>query len=93
LTAKMKGKEFKKTFHYIDKGSLATVGRSFAVAQIGLFQFSGIVAWVIWLVVHIYYLIGFRNRLLVLIQWAWAYLTFKPGARLIVTTDKGNQGE
>lgn len=71
-------------FRYHDKGNLATVGRSFAVADLGRIQISGFVAWLAWLVVHIYYLIGFENRLLVFIQWAWAYLTFQRGARLIV---------
>jgi len=70
-------------FHYVDKGNLATIGRSSAVAAIGRLNLSGFLAWVIWLVVHIFYLIGFRNRLLVLIQWVWAYMTFQRGARLI----------
>jgi NADH dehydrogenase len=91
LKRRLGGHRFEKPFYYIDKGSLATVGRSFAVAQIGSLDFSGFLAWVIWLVVHIYYLIGFRNRLLVLIQWAWAYLSFKPGARLIVNVHKAPQ--
>lgn len=70
-------------FHYHDKGSLATVGRSFGVVMIGRFRFSGFFAWLFWLCVHILYLIGFRNRFLVMFQWAWAYLTFQRGARLI----------
>lgn len=70
-------------FHYRDKGNLATVGRSFAVADLGRFMLSGFLAWLAWLAVHIYYLIGFRNRLIVLIDWSWAYLTFQRGARLI----------
>jgi NADH:ubiquinone reductase (H+-translocating) len=88
IKARIKGKEFKGEFHYFNKGNLATVGRSFAVADLGAIKFAGFFAWVAWLVVHIYYLIGFRNRLLVIIQWAWAYLTFKPGARLIVAADE-----
>lgn len=72
-------------FHYHDKGNLATVGRSFAVLESGRWKLSGFVAWVLWLVIHIYYLIGFQNRLLVLVQWAWAYISFYRGARLIVT--------
>jgi NADH dehydrogenase len=71
-------------FHYWNKGNLATVGRSFAVADLGRLQLTGFIAWVAWLAIHIYYLIGFRNRLLVLIQWAWAYFTYQRGARLIV---------
>ena len=70
-------------FHYHNKGNLATVGRAYALADLGFIQLTGFIAWVTWLVVHIFYLIGFRNRLLVMIQWAWAYLTYQRGARLI----------
>jgi NADH dehydrogenase len=71
-------------FRYRDKGSLATVGRRRAVAQLGSLRLSGFVAWVAWLAVHIFFLIGFRNRFLVLFNWAWAYMTYDRGARLIV---------
>jgi NADH dehydrogenase len=71
-------------FHYADKGQMATIGRSRAIVQTGRLRFGGRLAWWTWLLVHIYYLTGFRNRLLVLIQWAWSYLTFARGARLIV---------
>ena len=70
-------------FRYIDKGDLATIGRAAAVARIGGMKLSGFVAWIIWVGVHIAYLIGFRNRVLVLMQWAWAYLTYHRGIRLI----------
>lgn len=70
-------------FRYRDKGMLATIGRSRAVAVIGGRRFTGFIAWSLWLAVHIYFLIGFRNRLLVMFQWAWAWLTFQRGARLI----------
>jgi len=70
-------------FHYHDKGSLATIGRAAAVADIGKLHLSGYPAWLTWLFVHIFFLIGFRNRLLVLIQWAWAYIAYERGARLI----------
>ena len=70
-------------FHYWDKGSLATIGRAAAVAQFGKIHISGFVAWLSWLFVHIFFLIGFRNRLLVFIQWAWSYVTYERGARLI----------
>jgi NADH dehydrogenase len=70
-------------FRYIDKGDLATIGRAAAVARIGGFKLSGLIAWLIWVVVHIAYLIGFRNRVLVMMQWAWAYLTYHRGIRLI----------
>ena len=70
-------------FHYWDKGSLATIGRAAAVAQFGKIHISGFLAWLSWLFVHILFLIGFRNRLLVFIQWAWSYVTYERGARLI----------
>jgi len=70
-------------FDYWDKGSLATIGRAAAVAQFGKIHISGFVAWLSWLFVHILFLIGFRNRLLVFIQWAWSYVTYERGARLI----------
>ena len=70
-------------FRYRDKGSLATIGRARAVADIKGIRFSGFLAWVAWLAVHIFYLIGFRNRFFVLAGWAWHYLTFRRGARII----------
>jgi NADH dehydrogenase len=76
------------TFRYLDKGNLATVGRTYAVADIGAVKLRGWFAWVTWVVVHVYYLIGFRNRFLVLFQWAWAYSTWGRGARLIVEPDQ-----
>lgn len=75
--------EPRKNFRYWDKGSLATIGRAAAVAQFGRIHISGFVAWLSWLFVHIFFLIGFRNRLLVFIQWAWSYVTYERGARLI----------
>jgi NADH dehydrogenase len=73
----------RKDFHYLDKGSLATIGRAAAVAQFRKLHISGYFAWLAWLFVHIFFLIGFRNRLIVLIQWAWSYITYERGARLI----------
>jgi NADH:quinone reductase (non-electrogenic) len=70
-------------FHYWDKGSMATIGRNRAVADLHWFHFGGLLAWLAWLFVHIIFLVGFRNRIAVLIQWAWAYFTFNKGARLI----------
>jgi NADH:ubiquinone reductase (H+-translocating) len=70
-------------FHYYDKGSLATIGRSAAIAQFGRIHISGFIAWLAWLFVHILFLIGFQNRVLVFIQWAWSYFTYERGARLI----------
>src|SRR5208337_2602061 len=78
----------RRDFVYHDKGSLATIGRAAAVAQFGKFQLSGYFAWLAWLFVHIFFLIGFRNRLLVMIQWAWSYLTYERGARLITGSDE-----
>src|SRR5208283_2142653 len=77
----------RRNFHYHDKGSLATIGRAAAVAQFGKFEMSGYFAWLAWLFIHILFLIGFRNRLLVMIQWAWSYLTYERGARLITGSD------
>jgi NADH dehydrogenase len=78
----------RRSFHYHDKGSLATIGRAAAVAQIGKFELSGYFAWLAWLLIHVFFLIGFRNRLLVMIQWAWSYLTYERGARLITGSDE-----
>jgi NADH dehydrogenase len=70
-------------FKYFDKGSMATIGRSRAIAVVNRLHLSGFVAWMAWLVVHIFYLIGFKNRLVVMIVWGWSYLTYRRGARLI----------
>ncbi|MEW6131147.1 MAG: NAD(P)/FAD-dependent oxidoreductase [Acidobacteriota bacterium] len=78
----LEGKSYEK-FKYFDKGSMATIGRSAAIAQMGTTHLSGFVAWMAWLMVHIFFLIGFRNRLMVLFNWAWSYFTYQRGARLI----------
>jgi NADH dehydrogenase len=70
-------------FHYWDKGSLATIGRNHAVADIGPFKFSGYLAWLIWLFVHLLYIVEFENRVLIMFQWAYDYFTHNRGARLI----------
>jgi NADH:ubiquinone reductase (H+-translocating) len=75
--------EPRQNFHYFDKGSLATIGRAAGIAEFGKIHISGFLAWLAWLFIHIFFLIGFRNRLLVLIQWAWSYFTYERGARLI----------
>jgi len=75
--------EPRRDFHYFDKGSLATIGRAAAVAEFGRIHISGFLAWLSWLFVHVFFLIGFRNRIIVLIQWAWSYFTYERGARLI----------
>ena len=73
----------RQIFQYSDKGNLATIGRGAGIAEFGRLHLSGLIAWIFWLTVHIFFLIGFRNRVLVFIQWAWAYFTFQSGARLI----------
>lgn len=78
-----------RSFRYRDRGSMATIGRAAAVAVVGGLRLSGLVAWLAWLLVHIMFLIGFRNRFLVLFEWAWAYVTWHRGARLITGPWKG----
>jgi NADH dehydrogenase len=78
----LEGRE-RKPFRYFDKGSLATIGRAAAVAEFGRLKLSGFVAWLVWVFVHIMYLTGFRNRVLVLIQWAYAWVFYHRGIRLI----------
>ncbi len=70
-------------FRYVDRGALATIGRAAAVANFGVVKLSGFAAWIAWIFVHIFFLIGFRNRFIVLFEWAWAYITFQRSARLI----------
>lgn len=85
-------KSLRPPFRYRDKGSMATIGRSAAVAKVGRFEFSGFPAWLAWLGVHLIFLIGFRNKLAVLLQWAYAYCTYKRGARIITgLSDKTKQ--
>ncbi len=73
----------REEFHYWDKGSLATIGRSRAVADFGPLHISGYFAWVAWLFVHLFFLIGFRNRIMVMMEWAWSYVAYSHSARLI----------
>jgi NADH dehydrogenase len=80
---RVEGKELNKPFHYRDKGNLATVGRSYAIVDLGKIHLTGFFAWLMWLAVHIYFLVGFRNRLVAIFQWAWTYFTYARGARLI----------
>jgi NADH dehydrogenase len=83
ITNELAGKP-RTPFVYHDKGKLATIGRARAVAEMGRVKLAGRLAWWVWLVVHIYQLNGFRNRLSVLLHWAWSYMSFSRGARLIV---------
>jgi len=82
IIRQLKG-EKTKPWEYFDKGSMATIGRNAAVAQIGPFKFGGILAWLAWVFVHLLFLIGFRSRTAVFLQWVWAYFTYGKGARLI----------
>jgi NADH dehydrogenase len=90
VLAMIKGRKPQR-FCYWDKGTMATIGRNKAVADLKFMHLSGLPAWLAWLFVHIIFLVGFRNRLLVLIQWAWAYLTFDKGARLITRNFQSEQ--
>jgi NADH dehydrogenase len=78
-----------KPFRYFDKGNLAVIGRTYAIAEFRWLRMSGFLAWLLWLAVHIYYLIDFRNRVLVMTQWAWAFFASQYGARLIVFDEHG----
>ncbi|HUQ98714.1 MAG TPA: NAD(P)/FAD-dependent oxidoreductase [Gemmatimonadaceae bacterium] len=78
----------RKTFHYFNKGDLATIGRSRAIANFGRVRFAGRAAWFLWLFVHIMYLVGFRNRVVVFIEWAYAYFTNQAGVRLITDVER-----
>src|SRR5206468_3578298 len=82
IRASLKGKP-RRPFRYVDKGSLATIGRHSAVAEIGKVHLSGVVAWLAWSFIHIFFLIGFRNRTLVMLEWGWLYLFHDRGSRLI----------
>jgi NADH dehydrogenase len=84
IADRIAGKTVSQPFHYVDKGTMATVGRSFGVVDIGPLHFTGFFAWLTWLFVHILFLIGVRNRILVFFQYAWAYFTFQRGTRVIL---------
>ena len=83
IAGQASGEQEHAPFHYHDKGNLATVGRSYAIVDMWRLHLTGLLAWLMWLAVHIYFLIGFRNRFVALFQWAWTYFTFARGARLI----------
>jgi NADH dehydrogenase len=86
IRAELKGKP-REPFVFKDKGQMATIGRSRAIVQLGKLKIAGFAAWLFWICVHIYYLTGFKNRLFVVMQWAWSYLSFRRGARLIVNKE------
>lgn len=83
IAGQVAGKEQLRPFRYVDKGNMATVGRFHGIVAIGRMQFAGVLAWIMWLVLHLYFLIGFRNRVVVLLQWLWHYTTRERGVRLI----------
>jgi NADH dehydrogenase len=83
IAARVMGAPTARPFRYRDQGALATIGRSSAIADLPFIKLTGWLAWVLWGIVHIYFLIGFRNRLSVFVNWAWAWLTYARGARLI----------
>ena len=83
IDARIRGKAAPRPFRYRDMGSLATIGRKAAVAKLGPVRLKGFVAWSLWAMAHVYFLIGWRNRLVVSVNWFWSYLTFERGARLI----------
>jgi NADH dehydrogenase len=87
IKARLAGRPAPKPFRYINVGNLATVGRRAAVIDFGFLRLSGWLAWWTWGIVHIYFLIGMRNRLIVAIHWLWSYITFQRGARLITGAD------
>jgi len=91
IADRVAGKQHTQPFHYRNKGNLATVGRSYGIADFGIFSLTGFIGWCFWLAVHIFFLIGFRNRFLVMFQWALAYLTFQRGARLITQGTSATQ--
>lgn len=90
IKRELSGKE-RKAFFFTDKGTMATVGRAKAVADIRGFKFSGFFAWILWSIVHIFFLIGFRNRFRVFVEWMWHYLTFNRGVRLITDRQSNNE--
>jgi NADH dehydrogenase len=87
LAARVRGAASPEPFRYRDFGNLATIGRSAAIADFGKIKLSGRLAWFVWSLSHIYFLIGFRSRIIVATNWLWSYLTFQRGARLITAAD------
>ncbi len=83
IEKRLKGEREIKPFHYFDKGTIAVIGRDAAVADVFGMHLSGFIAWLVWLFVHLMYIVEFRSRVLVFIQWGFQYFTFSRGARLI----------
>ena len=91
LAKRLRGEAGDAPFRYADYGNLATIGRMAAIVHLGRLQLSGVLAWWFWLAAHVFFLIGFRNRLVVLLNWAWAYWSYQRGARIILGRDKDDQ--
>ena len=89
IAARIAGRTLTPPFRYVHAGSLATIGRSAAIADFGWLKVKGWLAWWLWGIAHIYFLIDFRSRFIVALQWLWSYLTYRRGARLIT----GGEGE
>jgi NADH dehydrogenase len=87
IEQRMRGNMAAKPFHYFDKGNLATIGRGAAVADLNWLELSGWPAWLLWVFIHLLYIVQFQNRLLVFMQWGWLYLTYDRAARLITGED------
>ncbi len=87
IADRIAGTDHQQPFHYFDKGTLATVGRGFGIVDSGPIRFTGLFAWLTWLFVHIFFLIGLRSRILVFLQYAWTYVTFQRGTRVILPED------
>jgi len=87
IAARIAGKPALRSFHYRDLGNLATIGRKEGIADFGRLKLTGRLAWLVWGMAHIYFLIGFRNRMAVSVDWLWSYLTYQRGARLIIGED------
>ena len=93
LMTRLIGQPAPPPFHYDDQGQLAMVGRSAAVADLGRVKMTGVIGWLLWSVVHLFFLIGARNRLAVYFNWVWAWLTYGRGARLITMVDAQTRAE
>jgi NADH dehydrogenase len=85
---KISGKPDEPAFVYFDKGNMATIGRSKAIAQVGKIEFSGFVAWLAWLFIHLLFLVGFRNKVFVIIQWFYSYINYQRGSRILTGMDR-----
>ena len=91
IVARLENRPAEKPFRYWDKGTMATIGRTHAVAEIARVKLQGFVAWLAWLGVHLIFLVGFRNKLSVLLNWGFSYLAYRPGARIIPNQNTPHQ--